>query len=108
MKLPLVLEDCGTVRDADGRVVISKINPCTIPERREIVHAVNMRKDMERKIAGQRAAIRALESNDKSRFENLFWAASAENKDEETRDMAKDILDKLFYIQHVHVKTEAK
>lgn len=33
MKLPLVLEDCGTVRDADGRVVISKINPCTIPER---------------------------------------------------------------------------
>ena len=50
------------MRDADGRVVISKINPCTIPERREIVHAVNMRKDMERKIAGQRAAIRALES----------------------------------------------
>ena len=62
MKLPLVLEDCGTVRDADGRVVISKINPCTIPERREIVHAVNVRKDMERKIAGQRAAIRSLES----------------------------------------------
>ena len=61
MKLPLVLEDCGTVRDADGRVVISKINPCTIPERRP-GHAVNMRKDMERKIAGQRAAIRALES----------------------------------------------
>ena len=50
------------MRDADGRVVISKINPCTIPERREIVHAVNMLKDMERKIAGQRAAIRALES----------------------------------------------
>ena len=63
MKLPLVLEDCGTVRDADGRVVISKISPCTIQERREIVHAVNVRKDMERKIAGQRAAIRALESN---------------------------------------------
>ena len=62
MKLPLVLEESGTVRDADGRVVISKINPCTIPERREIVHAVNMRKDMERKIAGQRAAIRSLES----------------------------------------------
>lgn len=62
MKLPLVLEDCGTVRDAAGRVVISKINPCTLPERREIVHAVNVRKDMERKIAGQRAAIRALES----------------------------------------------
>ena len=62
MKLPLVLEESGTVRDADGRVVISKINPCTIPERREIVHAVNGRKDMERKIAGQRAAIRALES----------------------------------------------
>ena len=62
MKLPLVLEESGTVRDADGRVVISKINPCTIQERREIVHAVNMRKDMERKIAGQRAAIRALES----------------------------------------------
>ena len=62
MKLPLVLEDCGTVRDADGRVVISKINPCTLPERREIVRAVNGRKDMERKIAGQRAAIRALES----------------------------------------------
>lgn len=50
------------MRDAYGRVVISKINPCTIPERREIVHAVNMRKDMERKIAGQREAIRALES----------------------------------------------
>ncbi len=62
MKLPLVLEDCGTVRDAAGRVVISKINPCTLPERREIVRAVNVRKDMERKIAGQRAAIRALES----------------------------------------------
>lgn len=62
MKLPLVLEDCGTVRDAAGRVVISKINPCTLQERREIVHAVNVRKDMERKIAGQRAAIRALES----------------------------------------------
>ena len=62
MKLPLVLEESGTVRDADGRVVISKINPCTIPERREIVHAVNVRKDMERKIAGQRAAIRSLES----------------------------------------------
>ena len=62
MKLPLVLEESGTVRDADGRVVISKINPCTIQERREIVHAVNGRKDMERKIAGQRAAIRALES----------------------------------------------
>ena len=62
MKLPLVLDESGTVRDADGRVVISQINPCTIQERREIVHAVNMRKDMERKIAGQRAAIRALES----------------------------------------------
>lgn len=62
MKLPLVLEECGTVRDAAGRVVISKINPCTLPERREIVHAVNVRKEMERKIAGQRAAIRALES----------------------------------------------
>lgn len=48
------------------------------------------------------------ESNDKSLFENLSWAASAENKDEETRDMAKDILDALCYIQHVHVKTEAK
>ena len=63
MKLPLVLEDCGTVRDAEGRVVISKLTPCTMQERREIVHAVNMRKDMERKIAGQRAVIRALESN---------------------------------------------
>lgn len=62
MKLPLVLDECGTVRDAAGRVVISKINPCTLQERREIVHAVNVRKDMERKIAGQRAAIRALES----------------------------------------------
>ena len=62
MKLPLVLEESGTVRDADGRVVISKINPCTIQDRREIVHAVNVRKGMERKIAGQRAAIRALES----------------------------------------------
>ena len=62
MKLPLVLEDCGTVRDADGRVVISKINPCTIQERREIGHAANMRKDKERKVAGPRAAIRSLES----------------------------------------------
>ena len=40
MKLPLVLEESGTVRDADGRVVISKINPCTIPERREVVDRV--------------------------------------------------------------------
>ena len=40
MKLHLVLEDCGTVRDADGRVVISKINPCTIQERREVVDRV--------------------------------------------------------------------
>ena len=62
MKLPLVLEDSGTVRDAGGRVVISKINPCTVAERREIVRAVNGRRDMERKIAGQRARIRALES----------------------------------------------
>lgn len=66
MKLPLVLEDSGTVRDAAGRVVISKINPCTVPERREIVHAVNARRDMERKIAGQRARIRALESQTSS------------------------------------------
>ena len=62
MKLPLVMEECGTVRDADGRVVVSAINPCTLQERREIVRAVNGRRDMERKIAGQRAAIRALES----------------------------------------------
>ena len=45
MKLPLVLEESGTVRDADGRVVISNINPCTIPERRESVHAVKMRRN---------------------------------------------------------------
>ena len=62
MKLPLVLEDNGTVRDATGRVVVSNINPCTFGERREIVRAVNGRRDMERRIAGQRARIRALES----------------------------------------------
>lgn len=55
MKLPLVLEDCGTVRDADGLIVIAIFAPCTLEEQREIVRAVNGRKDMERKIAGQRA-----------------------------------------------------
>ena len=49
-----------------------------------------------------------VESNDNIDFEPLFWAASAENKDKETRDMANDVLDTLCYIQHVQVKTEAK
>ena len=40
MKLPLVLEG-HTVRDAEGRVVISAFNPCTDAERRQIVKAVN-------------------------------------------------------------------
>ena len=40
MKLPLRL-DGVTVRDAEGRVVISALNPCTVEERKQIVKAVN-------------------------------------------------------------------
>lgn len=40
MKLPLVLEG-HVVRDAEGRVIISALNPCTDAERRQIARAVN-------------------------------------------------------------------
>ena len=40
MKLPLRLVGCA-VRDAEDRVIISGLNPCTIEEREQIVAAVN-------------------------------------------------------------------
>lgn len=40
MKLPLHI-DGATVRDAEGRVIISALNPCNMTERRQIVRAVN-------------------------------------------------------------------
>ena len=40
MQLPLRL-DGNTIRDAEGRVIVSAINPCTPDERRQIVEAVN-------------------------------------------------------------------
>lgn len=40
MKLPLQI-DGATVRDAEGRVIISALNPCNMAERRQIVKAVN-------------------------------------------------------------------
>lgn len=42
-----------------------------------------------------------VESNDNIDFEPLFWAASTENKNKETRDMAKEILDTLCFIQNM-------
>ena len=44
MKLPLYM-DGVTVRDAEGRVIISALNPCTVAERRQIVKAVNNDKE---------------------------------------------------------------
>ena len=40
MKLPLEIVGAA-VRDADGRVIISALNPCNMTERRQIVKAVN-------------------------------------------------------------------
>lgn len=57
MKLPLRLEG-HTIWDADGRVIVSALNPCNDKERRQIVDAVNatMRKKRESAIAGREAA----------------------------------------------------
>lgn len=40
MKLPLKLEG-HTIWDAEGRVIVSAINPCNDKERQQIVDAVN-------------------------------------------------------------------
>lgn len=40
MKLPTRLEG-HTIFDADGRVIVSALNPCTDAERRQIVEALN-------------------------------------------------------------------
>ena len=40
MKLPLRLEG-HTIRDAEGSVIVSALNPCTDKERQQIVDAVN-------------------------------------------------------------------
>lgn len=40
MKLPLTIEG-HTIRDAQGRVIVSALNPCNGEERRQIVEAVN-------------------------------------------------------------------
>lgn len=40
MKLPLEIVGAA-VRDAEGRVIISALNPCNMQERRQIVAAVN-------------------------------------------------------------------
>ena len=47
-----------TVRDAEGRVIISALNPCNMTERRQIVRAVN----------GSAATLDVLES-----WENTEW-----------------------------------
>ena len=41
MKLPLQIDGASTVRDDNGRVIISAMNPCTVEERRQIVRAIN-------------------------------------------------------------------
>ena len=51
MKLPVKLEG-HTIWDADGRVIVSALNPCTDAERLQIVKALN----------GSAAASRVLES----------------------------------------------
>ena len=40
MKLPVKLEG-HTIWDAEGRVIVSALNPCTDAERRQIVKALN-------------------------------------------------------------------
>ena len=40
MKLPVRLEG-HTIRDANGRVIVSALNPCNDAERRQIVKALN-------------------------------------------------------------------
>ena len=51
MKLPLEIVGAA-VRDAEGRVIISALNPCNMQERRQIVAAVN----------GRSAALQVLET----------------------------------------------
>lgn len=51
MKLPVKIEG-HTIRDAEDRVIVSALNPCTDEERRQIVKALN----------GSKAASNVLES----------------------------------------------
>ena len=41
MRLPLGIRRDGLVVDANGRIIISKLNPCDLDERVQIVEAVN-------------------------------------------------------------------
>ena len=41
-------------------------------------------------------------------LEPILWAASPANRDDETRALAKDILDRLYYITHGVEKRSAK
>lgn len=41
MRLPLGIRKDGLVVDANGRIIISKLNPCDLDERVQIVEAVN-------------------------------------------------------------------
>ena len=41
-------------------------------------------------------------------LEPILWAASPANRDDETRALAKDILDRMYYITHVVEKRSAK
>ena len=55
MKLPLEIVGAA-VRDAEGRVIISALNPCNMQERRQIVAAVNATAEGRRARAAKRAA----------------------------------------------------
>lgn len=41
-------------------------------------------------------------------LEQILWAASHANRDDETRALAKDLLDTLYYIAHGVEKRSAK
>lgn len=56
MKLPLRLEGC-CVRDAEGSVIISGINPIDIDERKQIIEAVNSSKENRRMAEKYRKAL---------------------------------------------------
>lgn len=48
------------------------------------------------------------EDESKSGLGAILWLASKDNRDEETRNMAKEILDTICYIQHAQDGKEAK
>lgn len=46
--------------------------------------------------------------NEKIDWDSIFWAASKENKDPEVREWAKDILDKMCFLQQMYWKRADK